>query len=95
MIVFDQSGKELTYFLESHAGPLPFEEDTYQQLMDGLTGWAIRERQPVLSNKHTEDHRESKAAQIIRQETNAGSVLVVPMIYRDDVFGTITAIDYA
>jgi len=91
--VLDRQTENVTHFIESFQKPIQISSDTYQELMDGLTGWAIREQKPALSNIGTEDHRESAATRAMRKQTDAGSVLVVPMMYRDEVFGTVTAIN--
>ncbi len=93
VIVCNLARQELTHFIESYAPNIPIQEDTFDQIMKGLTGWAIRERKPALSNKGMIDQRESEQARAIRQQSDAGSVLVVPLIYRDQVYGTLTAIN--
>ncbi|NTU85751.1 MAG: GAF domain-containing protein [Chloroflexales bacterium] len=52
----------------------------------------MRERQPAISPKHIPDPRESPASQQRRIETACGSVLVLPLMYLNEVFGTLTAI---
>jgi len=91
--VLNLDKKELTHFFESNAPPIPIQEDTFQQLMDGLTGWCVRERKPLLSLKEGIDPRESEKARLIRKATDAGSLVVVPMLYQNNVFGTLTAIN--
>ena len=91
--ILDQPTKTVTHFIESYAGPIEIGSNTFDELMNGLTGWAIREKQPAISNVGMEDNRESDAARAIRQQTDAGSVIVVPLIYRNEVYGTITAIN--
>ena len=91
--VIDQQNQTVPYFLESHAPPIPTDAGVYDELMNGLTGWAIRKTEPALSNAGTVDPRETEKSWEIRQQSDAGSILVVPMIYRDEPFGTITAIN--
>lgn len=90
--VINLDRKELTHFFESNAPPIPT-EGAFQELMDGLTGWCIREHKPALSLKGSIDPRESEKAHLTREETDAGSLVVVPMLYQDEVFGTLTAIN--
>ena len=65
---------------------------TYEDLMSGLTGWVLRESKPALSLKGTVDFRESAKVQEKRRAHRAGSIIVVPLQYRDSQFGTISAV---
>ncbi|MBU0510233.1 MAG: GAF domain-containing protein, partial [Chloroflexi bacterium] len=91
--VINLDKEELTHLFQSNAPPIPIEKDTFQQFMDGLTGWCIREHKPALSLKEGIDPRESEEASSTRKETDAGSLVVVPMLYQDKIYGTLTAIN--
>lgn len=65
----------------------------YQELMDGLTGWVIREGKPALSISSELDPREKPYVQEKRQASQCGSLIVVPLLYRQQVLGTLTAIN--
>ncbi len=67
--------------------------NSFEELMDGLTGWVVRERQPALSPKGKPDARESPAVQKNRAEGGFGAVIVVPLHYREKILGTMTAIN--
>ena len=85
---FDLENRKVLDYIEGGASsipPIPFEE-----LLDGLSGWVIRQRKPAFSPKGEPDPRESPAVQARRAAFHVGSLLVVPMIYRDEVLGTIT-----
>jgi PAS domain S-box-containing protein len=69
----------------------PYTDAAFAEFMDGLTGWAVRERRPAISPKGQLDPREGPEAQRHRSESNCGAVAVVPLYYHDEVFGTITA----
>lgn len=85
--------EEISYFLESNALPISIQETTFNELMNGLTGWCLREQKPALSLKGSIDPRASGSAQVARLQSQGGSIVVVPMIYREQVFGTLTAIN--
>ena len=68
---------------------VPFEE-----LLDGLSGWVLREQAPALSLKSTPDPRESPEVQLRRAQTECGDIIVVPLRYRDTLLGTMTAINH-
>ncbi|HMQ52800.1 MAG TPA: ATP-binding protein [Anaerolineae bacterium] len=63
----------------------------FDELMSGLTGWAIREMKPVISPRGRPDPRESEAVQQRREHNETGSIVVVPLHYRGKVLGTLTA----
>ena len=91
--VFNQDISGLTHFYESSSGPIKIQENTFRDLMGGLSGWCVQERKPALSPNGYSDPRESLAASKTRVDTDAASMLVVPLIYQDTVFGTLTAIN--
>ncbi|MBT8198425.1 MAG: GAF domain-containing protein, partial [Acidimicrobiia bacterium] len=71
---------------EAHQiGPL-----SYEQLMDGLTGWAIGNRVGVTSNEP--DTRESEATRQTRVDEGSGPMVIVPMFFTDRLAGTLTVI---
>jgi diguanylate cyclase (GGDEF)-like protein/PAS domain S-box-containing protein len=93
LITVDLDQQEVIDFVVGGQGSEHVQTNTFQQVWDGLSGWAIRERQPVLSPKGVPDPRESLALQQIRVNNNGGDIIVVPLIYRDQVLGTLTAIN--
>ena len=94
LILFDIEAKKINHFIRGGVGAdqinlaVPFDE-----LMEGLSGWAIRMQQTGISLKDLSDSRESDSAQKRRIETNAGSIIVAPLRYQNHILGTITAIN--
>ncbi len=66
---------------------------SFEELMAGLSGWAIREQEPVLSLQETPESRESEETLQRRNRSQIGSIIVAPLRRRDKVLGTITAIN--
>lgn len=94
LIVFDEATHQIPYFFAGGLGASQVVTSiTYDELQQGLTGWVIREQKAALSPKGVSDPRESEVVQQRRKETNCGSVLVVPLIYRSQIIGTMTAIN--
>lgn len=94
LIVCDIDRKLITHIRHGgDAAPTTDQEVTFDQLWEGLSGWALRQRLPALSSKEADDPRESAAAHQYRQDSGLGSVLVTPMIYQNKVLGTITALN--
>lgn len=88
----DLPSKKVLHFIENNAAPQDITPELFDALMNGLTGWAIRHREPALSAKGVPDQREDKNAQKHREENALGSIVVVPMFYQERAMGTITAI---
>ncbi|GAB4578539.1 MAG: hypothetical protein Fur0022_12740 [Anaerolineales bacterium] len=94
LIILDHQRKQIAHFYAGGAGadqvipPL-----RYEDLENSLTGWVLREQKPALSPKNIPDPRESEEFYKQRLETNCGSTLVVPLTYRNQIIGTITAIN--
>jgi diguanylate cyclase (GGDEF)-like protein len=68
---------------------------SYQQLMDGLTGWVMREGKTAISHFKNPDTREKSYVQKTREAYQAGTIIVVPLRYRQEILGTLTAIHFA
>ena len=66
---------------------------TYDDLQQGLSGWSMRNQRPALSSQDGEDPRESERIRAMRRENQAGSILVVPVMHRDKLSGTMTAVN--
>ncbi len=94
LVIFDLAQWEIEHFVYGGVGrQRVYTESTIDELMDGLTGWAIRERQPAISPKGQPDPRESRAMQQLREHANCGAIAVVPIYYQDELFGTLTTIN--
>ncbi len=93
LFTLDLEAKEVTRFVKGGAGTENVIRPSFEELMQGLTGWALKRVQPVLSSKGRPDPRESPAVQKRRVETNCGAIIVAPLYYRERAFGTLTAIN--
>jgi PAS domain S-box-containing protein len=65
----------------------------FDELWEGLSGWVLREKKPALSPGTGPDPRESPRVQRRRVEINCGSIIVVPLFYKDRILGTVMAIN--
>jgi signal transduction histidine kinase/DNA-binding response OmpR family regulator len=97
VITFDLKRQEVTNFFKGGPGAEHVVRTSFDELWNGLSGWVLREMQPALSpkgqNGPARDSRESPRAQERREATNCGSIIVVPLVYRDNPLGTMTAIN--
>ena len=94
LITFDAAKEQITNFYAGGPGAdQVVRSESFKELQDGLSGWVIREQKLALSPKDAPDPRESAAGQQRRRESHSGSVLVVPLLYRNAIIGTLTAIN--
>lgn len=69
-----------------------FGRHSYEELMEGLTGWCLRERRPALSPRDIPDPRESPQVRRRRRRERSGSIIVAPLLHRGTALGTVNAI---
>ena len=94
LIVFEQAERRVTHLIRGGSGLEHIvSEISFDEIMEGLSGWAVREQQSVLSPKGAPDPRESQLVQDRRAATNCGAIAVVPLRYLDRILGTLTAIN--
>lgn len=94
VILFNHEKKQVTHLVKAGNGSEQvIESISYAELMEGLSGWALRELKPAISSKEIPDPRESLIAQQRRLETNCGSIVVLPLLYHGEAFGTMTIIN--
>jgi PAS domain S-box-containing protein len=62
----------------------------FDELMDGLVGWVLRERKVAISPGGVRDPRESLLVHDRRVEFGHGPMMVAPILYRDRMLGTVT-----
>ncbi|MCK6630224.1 MAG: MASE1 domain-containing protein [Anaerolineae bacterium] len=93
LIIFDLNRREATHFISSGLGSEQIVAVPFEELWQGLSGWVLREKQPALSPQGLPDERESWEVRRRRAETNCGAVMVAPLLYRDNILGTLTAIN--
>ena len=90
----DFEQRKVIHFVKGGVGAANVSEDVgFEELWDGLSGWALRKLEPVLSPKGSPDQRESLAAQQRREEQRIGAIIVVPLRYQNRTLGTLTAVN--
>lgn len=94
LITFDLAAKKIMHVVGGGVGTQHVVQTvSYDELMNGLTGWTIRTGEVAFSAKGEADPRESEAVQKRREETNCGSVIVAPLRHQQKLFGTLTVIN--
>jgi two-component system sensor kinase FixL len=94
LIIFDQLDRRVPHLICGGVGGEHIVATvSFDELLDGLTGWVMREGRSARSPKGAPDPRESAAVQRRRADTNCGAIAVVPLRYQDQVLGTITVIN--
>ncbi len=93
VVTMDVEASRVKSFVAGGPGSDQVVAVSFNELWNGLTGWALRERKPALSPKGQPDPREDKRAQKRRKEANCGSIIVAPLVYRDKPLGTMTVMN--
>jgi len=94
IITFDTEKEQASNLIAAGRGAANVVTDVpYSELLEGLSGWVLRERVPAISPADRPDPREGKQAQKRRRETNSGAIVVIPVISRGRITATITAIN--
>lgn len=94
LITFDEQEERVIDYVSSAEGQVPAVPTTYEELLSGLSGWVLREGKPTLSSKDRSDPRESSSVQERRRTHDCGAIIVVPLQYQDQIFGTLTALNH-
>ena len=90
---FDLNRGEITNYVLSGMDIEEFDKADFDELMDGLTGWAVRELEPAVSPKGNLDPRENAAGQKRRTDAGLGAVVIVPLVHRGNVLGSVSVIN--
>lgn len=93
LITMDLDQRTVRQFVKGGRGDTTMMTASFEELWDGLAGWALRDGTPLLSAKNVPDSRESPAARQRRVDTNCGAVMVAPLQYRERMLGVLTAIN--
>ena len=95
LFAIDVDTERVTHIAKGGPDPTPIVRVEYAELWDGLAGWALRERKTAFSPQSLvgSDPRETLAVQQRRVAMEVGSILVVPILYRDTILGILTAVN--
>ncbi|GAB4434795.1 MAG: hypothetical protein Kow0031_16570 [Anaerolineae bacterium] len=92
LIILDVEKQAITQLVGGGPVALPITGIDYHELMEGLTGWAIRHGKPILSPGGMPDSRESHRVRGRRLEHQTGSIMVAPLTFRGETRGTLTTL---
>lgn len=92
LLTLNLGERQVTRFVVGGEDRTRLVPDPFEQYWEGLTGWVIRERKATLSRKGDVDPRESQLNQERRQQRRAGSIIVAPLVFAQEVYGTLTAV---
>ena len=92
LYIFNLPTKKIIHFIKGGPTSEKLAQDSFGDLWQGLTGWVIRKRKPTIS-EGVSDTRENPIIQQRRVQENAHYILIVPISYRNQLIGTITAIN--
>jgi PAS domain S-box-containing protein len=93
LLTVDLERRQVIHHARGGPGAEYCADTSFAELWAGLTGWVLREIKPALSSKAGPDPRESPEVQRRRADTKGGSIIVVPLPYRNRVLGTMNIIN--
>ncbi len=93
IFVLEPGSQKVSLFCQSHNQDASQNKDSEQEMFRGVTSWCTQEKKPALLTKAHVDPRETHQAYQLRQRSESGTVMIVPLVYRGDVFGTLMAIN--
>lgn len=95
LFAVDMATERVTHIAKGGPDPTPVVPVAYAELWEGLAGWVMRERKTAISPKAMldSDPRESPEVRQRRRALEAGSLVVVPILYRDELLGILTAVN--
>ena len=91
LFALDMSRKLVTGSYRAGPGAAPVVDLDFEELMEGLAGWVLRERVVALSPGGVRDPREPDHIHKRRRERGHGPMMVAPIVYRDRSMGVIVA----
>jgi diguanylate cyclase (GGDEF)-like protein len=92
LLTLNSAERQVTRFVVGGEDRTRLAPDPFEQYWQGLTGWVMRERKTAFSPKGVTDERESQLNQERRQKRKGGSLIVVPLVFKEHVYGTITVV---
>ncbi len=94
-ILLDFANKKISKLIVSKqfAKSLQYDGYSYEEAMSGLTGWVVQNRKAALSIGQITDERETEEVRKRRELNDCGSIIVAPLLFENEVYGTVTAIN--
>jgi PAS domain S-box-containing protein len=94
IVTLDTEACEVTFCATAGFDVEAVSAPSYDDLMEGLTGWVVKRVQPVISPARQPDPRESRGARQRREAAEIGAMVVVPLYYQGAMMGTVTAMNH-
>ncbi len=92
LLTLDEAEAKISEYIIGGSGINRLQTLSYDEQMEGLTGWVMREKQIALSPLGSNDDRETAQVKARRQAAQIGPVLVAPLIFQSRVLGTLTVL---
>ncbi|UQN09151.1 bifunctional diguanylate cyclase/phosphodiesterase [Deinococcus sp. QL22] len=93
LLILSEDLPHVDHFIVAGPGAVHVQRPAWQELATGLTGWVLRERRVARSPMGQDDPREGPEARQRRRETMCGDIVVLPIMMKARVFGTLTLIN--
>jgi diguanylate cyclase (GGDEF)-like protein len=92
LMTLDVSERQVTRFVVGGPDKTLLVPDPFDQYMEGLTGWVMREKKATFSPKGSLDARESLLVQERRKQRDVGSIILAPLLFGSHSYGTLSAV---
>jgi signal transduction histidine kinase/HAMP domain-containing protein len=93
ILLVDAGEERLTRAVGHGYTQAQLDKHTFEEFLDGISGWVLREKVPTLSeNIQTDERNRGKALASARQSSDR-SAAVAPLLIEDEVIGTLTVIN--
>ncbi len=92
LLTLDTHDRQVTRFVVGGPDKSLLVPDPFDQYMHGLTGWVMLEKKATLSPKGKPEPRESSLVQERRSRREVGSIILAPLMFGTNIYGTLTAV---
>lgn len=93
IMLIDVQKSELIKVMGYGYTPSQLQNHTYEEFLDGISGWVLQHKKPTLSTDIKTDPRNRGKALAKAQRSKSKSVAVSPLIINDEVIGTLTVVN--
>ncbi len=97
LVTFDRKAREIQQVVLGGAEALVEDFASFDELSENAIGWVMREAKPIISSQEQPASKDDPAAKNLPPDIwfpgalEIGSMLVIPLVYHEEVFGVLAA----